>query len=169
MSSYFIKLDRKRCIGCNACELHCKLKNKVPMGAKLGQLVKIMPSGKKGKPGLLAMFMPCFHCKQPWCVAACPTGAMAKREDGIVMVHEELCVGCKACISACPWQIPQWDDTTGKAIKCDYCSDRLDEGLEPACVTACCAHALEFISPNKASQEVRETYAKGLLSRSALK
>jgi Fe-S-cluster-containing dehydrogenase component len=89
--------------------------------------------------------MPCFHCEKPWCVAACPTGAMQKREkDGIVFVESSLCVGCKSCIIACPWGTPQWNPETGKATKCDYCRDRVDAGLKPACVTKCLTQCLDF-------------------------
>ena len=75
-------------------------------------------------------------------------------------MREELCIGCKACILACPWAVPQWDETTGKAIKCDYCMDRVDQGLDPACVSGCTAHALSFTRPNKESDRVREEYAR---------
>ncbi len=167
MSSYLIKINGKRCISCKACEVHCKSKNRVPEGARLGQLVTIGPVKRKEKPRYLNLFLPCFHCETPWCVHACPTGALYKRDkDGIVMVQEELCVGCKACIMSCPWDIPQWDETNGRIMKCDYCSDRIDQGEKPACVTACTAHALSFIDPNQASASTRETFAsRVLLSR----
>ncbi|WP_029898163.1 4Fe-4S dicluster domain-containing protein [Desulfohalovibrio reitneri] len=161
MSTYMIKTNKKRCISCKACEVHCKLKNRVPEGAKLGLLASKGPVKKGGKPTYLNQFMPCFHCEKPWCVSACPTGAMIRREsDGIVYVDQELCVGCKACIMACPWEVPQWQESTGTVIKCDYCMDRVDEGLDPACVTACTAHALEFLRPNRDSDRVRKNYAR---------
>lgn len=164
MSNYFIKIDQQRCISCKACEVHCKAKNRVPAGAKFGQLVSVGPVKKKDKPRYLTLFMPCFHCESPWCVSACPTGAMTKREqDGIVFVDQKLCVGCKACIMACPWKIPQWDEVNGRAIKCDYCRDRVDEGLKPACVTGCTTHALSFIKPNEASSQTRLDYATQVL------
>ena len=164
MSNYFIKIDQDRCIGCKACEVHCKAKNRVPVGAKLGQHVSLGPIMKKEQPAYMYLFMPCFHCEQPWCVSACPTGAMSKREDdGIVYVKAELCVGCKACIVACPWKIPQWDMVNGRAIKCDYCRDRVDQGKKPACVTACTTHALSFVNPNVASSRTREDYAMQVL------
>ncbi|SDO05420.1 Fe-S-cluster-containing dehydrogenase component [Desulfonauticus submarinus] len=163
MSNYFIHLNQKRCISCKACEVHCKAKNKVPPGAKLGQLVSIGPIEKQGKPAYPTIFLPCFHCENPWCVAACPTGAMRRREDGIVYVEKSLCVGCKACILACPWKVPQWDELNGQVIKCDLCQDRIDEGLDPACVSACTTRALTFVRPNQASRFARQDFAQKLL------
>ena len=164
MSLYYIKTNPKRCISCKACEVHCKVHNRVPLGARLGQLVTVGPVDKGGLPRLLNLFMPCFHCEKPWCVPACPTGAMTRREeDGVVFVRAELCVGCKACIVACPWSVPQWDEAAGKAIKCDFCRERIDAGKKPACVTACTAHALEFVMPGEASLAARSAYATKIL------
>lgn len=161
-----IKLNQDRCISCKACEVHCKMKNKVPAGARFSRIITHGPVGSKTKPKLKNLYMPCFHCAQPWCVSACPTNAMTMRdEDGIVYVQEDLCVGCKACIMACPWMIPQWNDETGKAVKCDYCMDFVDEGRDPACVSGCTAHALTFIRPNTASDKVREKFAKKILEK----
>jgi Fe-S-cluster-containing dehydrogenase component len=88
---------------------------------------------------------------------------MQKRaSDGIVFVDASLCVGCKSCITACPWGVPQWDCTTGKVIKCDYCKDRVDRGLKPACVTKCTAHALLWVSPDEVSELKRERFAKDI-------
>ncbi|MFP4316309.1 MAG: 4Fe-4S dicluster domain-containing protein [Desulfovibrionales bacterium] len=160
MSDYLLTLKPERCISCHACEVHCKMKNKVPEGASLCLLVTHGPVEKAGSPKMLNLFMPCYHCEKPWCVAACPTGAMAVREkDGIVFVKEELCVGCKACMIACPWTVPQWNESTGKVIKCDYCMDRVDQGLKPACVAGCTAHALSFSKPNEISNFERRKYA----------
>jgi Fe-S-cluster-containing dehydrogenase component len=107
------------------------------------------------------VFMPCFHCEEPWCVAVCPTGAMQKRpKDGIVFVEPSLCVGCKSCITACPWGAPQWQPKLGKVIKCDYCMDRVDQGLKPACVTKCVTHCLQFGQADRLDQTRRERFAK---------
>jgi len=161
MSKYYIHQDHFRCIGCYACEVHCKTKNNVPVGPRISRIIQVGPKLVGKIPKMAFVFMPCFHCETPWCVTACPTGAMQKRpQDGIVFVEQSLCVGCKSCITACPWGVPQWNHETGKVIKCDYCKDRVDKGLKPACVTKCTAHALKFVSPEEASRMKRERFAK---------
>ena len=98
-------------------------------------------------------------------MAACPTGAMRKRpQDGIVYVEHSLCVGCKTCVTACPWGAPQWNPETGKVVKCDYCKDRIDAGLKPACATICTTHCLHFGKVEDMTQIRRERHAKVIAS-----
>ncbi|RMD52682.1 MAG: 4Fe-4S ferredoxin [Nitrospirae bacterium] len=161
MSIYYIYQNMERCIGCHACELHCKTEHDVPLGPQLGKIIGVGPRIIDNIPRINFVFLSCFHCEKPWCIGICPTGAMKKRQkDGIVFVDEELCVGCKACIKACPWGMPQWNDETGKVMKCDYCRHRIDEGLEPACVAGCTTKALFWITPHEASRLKREKIAK---------
>lgn len=145
MSIYRIKLDKDRCIHCKACEIHCKVRNANPVGIKFAVHTTTGPELKDGKIVLKAGFRSCYHCEKPACVEACPTEAMTRREsDGIVYVNKELCIGCESCISACPWNIPVLFEEDNVVGKCDLCMDRLDAGLEPACVTACTTHALRL-------------------------
>uniref|UniRef100_A0A831ZSW1 4Fe-4S ferredoxin n=1 Tax=Desulfacinum infernum TaxID=35837 RepID=A0A831ZSW1_9BACT len=163
MSQYYLFQDVKKCIGCHTCEVQCKANKGLPVGPKVCQVVEVGPKFVGALPRASYIFMPCFHCENPWCVAACPTGAMQKRtKDGIVFVDEDLCVGCKTCISACPWGAPQWNAQTGKVVKCDYCKDRLDQGLKPACVTVCTTHCLHFGKPEELREIRRERHAKAL-------
>jgi Fe-S-cluster-containing dehydrogenase component len=88
---------------------------------------------------------------------------MRKRpKDGIVYVEQSLCVGCKSCISACPWGAPQWQPQIGKVVKCDYCMDRIDQGLKPACVSKCVTHCLHFGVADQLDASRRERLAKAV-------
>lgn len=161
MSKYYLFQDTNRCIGCHTCEVACKSNKSLPVGPRLCQIITVGPKliGDIAKASYI--FMPCFHCEKPWCVDACPTDAMQKRpEDGIVFVDHDLCVGCKACVAACPWGAPQWDPNAGKVVKCDYCMDRIDRGLKPACVTLCTTQCLHFGESEKLPQIRRERHAK---------
>jgi Fe-S-cluster-containing dehydrogenase component len=91
-----------------------------------------------------------------------------REEDGIVVVAPELCVGCKTCISACPWGAPQWNPETGKAVKCDYCHDRLASGAKPACVTVCPTQCLHFDTPDEVPEVRRERYARARAQEGSL-
>jgi Fe-S-cluster-containing dehydrogenase component len=158
MGQYQIKTDKVRCIGCKACEVHCKVKNKVPPGAKLGVLLSKGLVKKGGKFEQHYRYRPCRQCEDPKCVPACPTGAMRIRdEDGIVYIQEDLCDGCKECITACPWEVPQLNEETGKVIKCDLCMDRIDQGLKPACVSGCTTHALVLVKTAKKTRTQEES------------
>ena len=161
MSKYYLFQDVKKCIGCRSCEVICKSHKDLPVGPRLCEIVAVGPSFIGNLPRAAYTFMPCFHCEDPWCVAACPTGAMQKRpEDGIVFVDHSICVGCKTCMSACPWGAPQWNEEMGKVVKCDYCMDRVDQGLKPACVTVCTTHCLHFGSANDIPAVRRQRYAR---------
>ena len=163
MSKYIVTQNVADCIGCRACEVHCKDKNNSGSGAFYCRMIEVT-STDNPLPQIDFIYLSCFHCEKAWCVDACPTGAMRRREkDGIVYVDAKSCVGCKACITACPWTVPQWNPENGKVEKCDLCMDRIDEGLEPACVTKCTTGCLSFTTPAEASQAARQAYAEQLL------
>lgn len=163
MSKYMVTQDVTDCIGCRACEVHCKDKNNSAPGAFYCRMIEVT-ADEAAKPRIDFVYLACFHCEKPWCVDACPTGAMRRRpEDGIVYVDDNTCVGCKVCITACPWTVPQWNVETGKVGKCDLCMDRIDQGLQPACVSKCTTGCLQFTTPNEASQRARQAFAEQLL------
>jgi Fe-S-cluster-containing dehydrogenase component len=170
MSKYILRHDEANCIGCQACEVHCKTNKGLGPGPSPCKIVAVGPFAVEGRthaPRIRFVFMPCFQCEEAWCAKACPTGAMQRREkDGIVFVAASLCVGCKSCIAACPWGTPQWDPVTRKVVKCDFCMDRLDAGLEPACVTKCVTGCLSFGVADEAPDPRRERYARQLVGGS---
>ena len=87
----------------------------------------------------------CMHCADPGCLAACPAdGAIVKYSNGIVDFNQENCIGCEYCVSGCPFDIPRFNPMTKKVYKCTLCSDRVGQGLEPACIKACPTGCLKF-------------------------
>jgi Fe-S-cluster-containing dehydrogenase component len=91
------------------------------------------------------MFMPCMHCEKPACLAVCPTAAISKRaEDGLVLINEGKCIGCRYCSWACPYGAIGFDAERRVADKCTYCEHLLARGETPACVSKCPGHALSF-------------------------
>jgi Fe-S-cluster-containing dehydrogenase component len=156
MSRYCIIQNQDRCIGCLSCEIYCKENKKLPEGPKLCQIVMLGQRSVRGLPREAYVYMGCFHCEKPVCVAACPTGAMRKREkDGIVYVESDLCIGCKACMVACPWGAAQWDPECNKAVKCDLCKDRLDQGLQPVCVSVCTTQCLSLTEIEETAEAIK--------------
>ncbi|MDI6800280.1 MAG: 4Fe-4S binding protein [Actinomycetota bacterium] len=152
--------DQERCIGCFGCEVHCKLEHNVPVGPRLVRMMQVGPKMVGGKLKTAFLTMRCNHCEKAACTQVCPTGAMQKRDDGIVFSDENACIGCKACIEACPFGAPQFNPQTKKIIKCDYCMERVDRGLWPACATKCAAKALYFGDVNELSTIMRERTAR---------
>lgn len=140
-------IDLSRCTGCHACEVACKQWNDLPprvpgqTGPHYRRVVAI-EGGRYPNPARSSVSLSCMHCAKPACMAVCPTGAITKRaEDGIVVVDQNKCIGCRYCTMACPFGAPQFGED-GTMQKCDYCLDRLAQGMEPACVAACPGGAL---------------------------
>jgi Fe-S-cluster-containing dehydrogenase component len=141
--------DLKRCIGCHTCTFACKMENGIQRGSwirieTIGGTDMDTPEGKY--PNVHMHFLPklCNHCAQPACLPACPTHAIYKRKDGIVLIDREKCTGCKICTKACPYGIPTFNPKTGVVEMCTLCSGRIDKGLEPFCVRCCVTKAIEF-------------------------
>jgi len=159
MSVYYLLQDIDKCIGCRTCEMQCKINKGISPEPRLCKVVGIGPKWVDKLPRASYVFMNCFHCENPLCVAVCPTGAMQKREkDGIVFIEKNRCIGCKLCLHVCPWGAPQWNPETGKVIKCDLCKDRIDVGLLPDCVDACPMGCLSFGSIDGMSEIIRIQY-----------
>jgi tetrathionate reductase subunit B len=141
-------IDQERCIGCEACSVACMLENKTgaPLIRVKTQNVEQQDTPEGRFPDLKMCFLPmlCNHCAHPPCVDVCPPGALAKRKDGPVVLDEEVCDGCQACIEACPFDAVLYDSEKEKAEKCSFCVHRIDRGLEPFCVICCEGQAIHF-------------------------
>ncbi len=134
-------LDQTKCIGCHACTTACKSENEVPLGVTRTYVksvdIGIFPNVRRS-----FQVTRCNQCENPPCVAACPTAAMFQRADGIVDFDKSICIGCKACMAACPYDAIFINPDDHSAEKCNFCAHRLDVGLEPACVTVCPTEAI---------------------------
>jgi Fe-S-cluster-containing dehydrogenase component len=134
-------IDQTRCIGCHACTTACKSENEVPLSVTR-TYVKYVDVGVFPHARRAFQVTRCNQCDDPPCVAACPTAAMHQRHDGIVDFDKSICIGCKACIAACPYDAIFINPEDHSAEKCNFCAHRLDMGLEPACVVVCPTQAI---------------------------
>lgn len=184
MTRYGMAVDTARCVGCNTCAMACKVENNVPdlvwwnRAKTEGGDFTYTPEGTY--PGDLHMMFytwSCQHCDNPSCVEVCPTGASVKRDDGIVTVDWETCIGCKSCMTACPYDgvrtyiepdgpVYTLDFAVGDSSvpahkpgvveKCTFCSQRIDRGEKPACVDVCRYTARFFGDLDDPSSEISQ-------------
>ncbi|MFV0387418.1 MAG: 4Fe-4S dicluster domain-containing protein [Pyrinomonadaceae bacterium] len=134
-------IDNRKCIGCHACTVACKSEHQVPIGVNR-TWVKYIEKGEFPNTRRLFSVMRCNHCEDAPCVTICPVEALHTREDGIVDFDDRRCISCKACTQACPYDALYINPDTKTAAKCNYCTHRVDIGLEPACVVVCPEHAI---------------------------
>jgi Fe-S-cluster-containing dehydrogenase component len=162
MPQYTLMIDYKLCFDCKACEVACKQENDLPVGPRWIRVVTVGP--RKVGDRLIVDFVPmtCAHCAKPPCIDACPTKAITKRQDGIVVIEPSLCNGCMACIPACPFAAPQFNPKKNVVEKCNLCLDRVEKGLRPSCVQACPSGAIYFGEVNQVIQLMREQRAQAL-------
>lgn len=145
---YAFVVHIERCIGCHACEIACKSYYQLePSHSRRN--VRPLPEMMTGQPSRVFLSTACNHCDDPACYKACPVGAYKKREDGIVVHNQDRCIGCRMCIKACPYSVPEFDPVKKKADKCSLCYQRLDQGELPICVEKCPVNALELVDLNK--------------------
>jgi len=151
MKQFAFYFDSQSCTGCKACQVACKDKHSLPLGALWRRVYEVTGGGwtARGPAWLSDVFaynlsISCNHCEQPACRDACPSGAIWKRADGIVLIDENKCLGCGYCAWACPYGAPQYDEARGVMTKCTFCADEIDQGKPPACVAACPLRILDF-------------------------
>ena len=171
MAEKAILYDATRCTACRGCQAACKqwnendeviptvengveahnwgsYENPPKLSANTWVRMTFTEVERDGKVDWLFSRHACMHCTEASCEQVCPTGAISHQEGGMVIIDQEWCIGCGYCVQACPYHVPHKDEALGTARKCVLCTapglNRLDEGLEPACVTTCPPKALEF-------------------------
>ncbi|NNE10246.1 MAG: 4Fe-4S dicluster domain-containing protein, partial [Gemmatimonadetes bacterium] len=151
-------IDNRKCIGCHACSVACKSENDVPLSVNR-TWVKYVETGLYPDSRRHFQVTRCNHCANPPCVRICPTAAMFQRADGIVEFESDACIGCKACLQACPYDAIYIDPESHTAAKCNYCAHRIEIGLEPACVVVCPEHAIIAGDKNDPGSEIAHLIA----------
>ncbi|HZV95739.1 MAG TPA: 4Fe-4S dicluster domain-containing protein [Candidatus Nitrosocosmicus sp.] len=152
--------DTSLCIGCRACQVACKQWNELPLEQpewtggyqnqshftdKTYRLVRFIEKPKAdGQLQWLLMSDVCKHCAQAGCLDACPTGAIYRTEFGTVNINQDVCNGCRYCVSSCPFGVVSYNHDTGRANKCTFCNDRIHNGLGPACAKTCPTESIQF-------------------------
>lgn len=161
--------DTAKCIGCLSCITACKKANDLPdlygysleTNAETWTTVKF----KKSENNVLKVKTQCMHCTTPSCTGVCPTGAAYQTAGGVVVLNQDICIGCKNCVVACPFNVPGFSEETGTARKCEFCRQRLEKGLIPACAEACPVEAIEYGDRaellSKAAKRVGELVKQG--------
>jgi Fe-S-cluster-containing dehydrogenase component len=139
--NYAFVIDNRRCIGCHACSVACKVEHEVPLGVAR-TWVKYVEKGVFPETRRTFTVTRCNHCEDAPCVEICPTTALFRRKDGIVDFDARRCIGCKGCMQACPYDALYIDPQTETAAKCNFCAHRVEVGLEPPCVTVCPTQAI---------------------------
>jgi len=159
MANYAIALEYQNCIDCRACEVACKDENGVMLGADKQRIWVGAVEGGKTLADLFVNFYPsqCNHCIDAPCVTVCPTGASHFVEGGIVKVDYDMCIICKGCMEACPYEARFVDETRHAVDKCTFCDGRIQEYGTTACSATCPTKVRTFGDLEDAKSDIRKT------------
>jgi DMSO reductase iron-sulfur subunit len=159
MTQYAILLDLDKCVGCHSCTVACKVENDVQLGRFWSKVHQIGPSGTF--PDVDMYFLPvlCQHCADPECVRVCPTAASYKRDDGIILVDHDICIGCQYCVLACPYGVRVFNEEEGVIEKCTLCAHLIERDDQPACVKTCVGKARIFGDIDDPESEISQAIA----------
>jgi anaerobic dimethyl sulfoxide reductase subunit B (iron-sulfur subunit) len=142
--------DAAACSGCKACHVACMDRHGLDADTPWRRVSEVVGGGweRDGAAWRNTVFayhlsISCNHCEKPICLEGCPTRAITRRDDGVVLIEQDRCMGCGYCSWICPYGSPQFRADLGVMTKCSFCAEDLDAGLEPACVTACPVRALD--------------------------
>ena len=161
--NYGFIIDNRKCIGCHACTVACKAEHEVPIGVNR-TWVKYIEKGSFPDTRRLFSVMRCNHCADAPCVEICPVESLFTRKDGIVDFDDRRCIGCKACTQACPYDAIYMHPDDHTSAKCNYCTHRVDVGLEPACVNVCPEHAIISGDMDNPGTEISKLLAREVVS-----
>lgn len=152
--------DESSCVGCRTCQVACVEAHDIPRDVYFRRVSSFV-AGSYPNASMFHISIGCNHCESPACVANCPSGAMViNEEDGTIQHDDEVCIGCKSCVEACPYGAPQFREDLEIVQKCDACIGFREAGEEPVCVAACTMRALKFGDID----ELREQYGKDAVS-----
>ena len=159
MANYGFAIDLRKCIGCHACTIACKVEHQIPVGVNRCW-VKTVEKGSF--PDTRRFFFPvlCNQCEDAPCVRICPTNTLFKRRDGIVDFNQASCIGCRACMEACPYDQLFIDPNTHTAEKCNFCANRVENKLQPACVIVCPTECRIFGDLDDPTTEVSKIFQR---------
>jgi tetrathionate reductase subunit B len=159
LNKHSLVIDYELCWGCRTCEVACHQEYDFQR-----KFIRIREEGPKRVGDKFEYYHRpnvCRHCDDPACAEACPEEAITKREDGIVVLDSEKCMGCQSCVEACPYSAISFDETNQKALKCNLCYHRVDQGLIPACAdNVCLAHCIYFGDPADIEEQINKKREK---------
>lgn len=163
MNGKIIVVDIEKCLGCHSCRLQCAMAH-----SKFKTLAEAVYADTKPVSRIIVeqvndMAVPffCRHCDNAPCITICPSKAITRQHDGApVVLDSERCIGCHACILACPFGVIKQSPDTKNLVKCDLCVERLQEGEMPACVTACPTKAVKYITVEEYNSNKRREHGE---------
>lgn len=166
-----VLVDLTQCIGCGSCTVACKLWNGTEfdeerpatgdhpkLTSKNWTTVKRLETTANGQPVWRFVKEQCLHCNEPACASACFSKALQKTENGPVIYYPDLCVGCRYCMVACPFNIPkyQWEKALPFVAKCQMCSTKIARGEAPACTAVCPTGVMKFGERDELIKQAKE-------------
>ena len=158
MSQKLLLIDIDKCVGCYACEIACKQEHDLPLDSRLIRVISVGPRKIGNELHLDIVPALCLQCEDPNCSYFCPTAAIKKTKDGIIVIDEGKCNGCKMCVYGCPYGAIYYNQAKKVAVKCDLCIDRQTNGLEPSCVKHCIGGSLMLIDERGLGQIANATH-----------